>query len=78
MADYYFRLNTPNHATHRTEHRHLASLSQAMIAARGLARRLIRSELRHGQAVHGSLDIEDEHHHPIARILLSDIARQIN
>lgn len=52
-----------------------AALIEANVAARAIIKRK-----RGGGAIrwHGSLDIENEQHEPVARILLADIARQIS
>nr|WP_019368885.1 MULTISPECIES: hypothetical protein [unclassified Sphingomonas] len=63
--------------SHLSEQRELPDLRQAMIAAHGVARRVLRRH-RLSTPLHGTLDIEDEAQQPVARILLTDLARQIS
>lgn len=77
MPAYRFRLRTPDHIAHPTEQRELRDLREAMIAAHGVARRLLRGH-RQATPLHGTLDIEDEALQPVARILLADLARQMS
>ena len=78
MPAYYFRIRTPDQSDERFERRDLSSLSEAMAAANGTARRVIRRGKYLGPCdIRGNLDIEDEHQRPLARLNLSEVAQQI-
>lgn len=79
MPQYHFRLNTPDQAIHLAEPRELPGLREALATAHSLARSLIHTQMRRAPiALQGRLDVEDERRQPVARILLSDVARQIS
>jgi hypothetical protein len=79
MPQYTFRLHTLDRAIHLPETAELPGLREALIAANRAARTLIHRQRGHGRIdVHGTLDVEDEGHRPVARILLAEVARQIS
>ena len=80
MPHYFFNLRTPDpHSDGPVEGMFFPDLGAALAEANSTARALIHKRVRRlPTALHGSLDIEDEHRRPIARILLADVARQIS
>lgn len=79
MPHYFFRLNTRNAVPHKDQGGDFPDLRAALAGAHSTARAMLRTRMRHAPIeVHGSLDIEDERHRPVARILLADVARQIS
>jgi len=81
MPQYFFNLRTPDAhpASFAAEGGFFPDLRAALAEANSTARALIHKRVRRAPtALHGSLDIEDEHRQPIARILLADVARQIS
>ncbi len=79
MPSYYFRIRHPNQVDQRSHHRNLGNLTEALAAAHGTARTLIRSRKHRAPTdIRGSLDIEDEHRRPLARLMLAEVAQQIS
>lgn len=78
MAQFFFRLRTPDHAVHLAQAHEHPDLRAALIAANFAARRVVRREVAvaHGR-IAGSLDVENERQEPVARIMLADLARQL-
>ncbi|AQR74262.1 DUF6894 family protein [Sphingomonas sp. LM7] len=80
MPQFFFQLRTQGSAPRRDDTpREFPSLAAALAEGQGRARSLIHNHRRRAPApLRGTLEIEDERHHPVARILLADIARQIS
>lgn len=79
MPHYYFQLRTRNAVPHVERGGDFPDLSSALAEAHSTARVMLHSRIRHAPLdMHGSLDIEDERHRTVARILLADVARQIS
>ncbi|ATY31260.1 DUF6894 family protein [Sphingomonas psychrotolerans] len=80
MPQYFFNLAPPDtHPLLASPGGTFPDLRTALAEANSAARALIHKRVRRSPiALHGSLDIEDEHRRPIARILLADVARQIS
>jgi len=79
MPHYFFRLNTRGAIQHAEQGGDFPDLRAALAGAHSAARTMLHSRNRHAPIeLHGSLDIEDERHRPVARILLADVARQIS
>ncbi|WP_162839605.1 DUF6894 family protein [Sphingomonas sp. ATCC 31555] len=79
MPNYHFCFRTPNNIDHLSEQHDLPDLRRALIAAHQVGRTLLHNQVRRAPiALHGTLDIEDEDHQPVARILLADLVRQIS
>lgn len=79
MPHYYFRLRTRNAVPHVERGGDFPDLNSALAEAHSTARVMLHSRIRHAPLdMHGSLDIEDERHRTVARILLADVARQIS
>ena len=79
MPHYYFQLRTSDDAPHLSQSREYPDLKTALAEAHSAARAMIHNEVRRARGqLHGSLDIQDEMHEPVARILLADVAHQIS
>lgn len=80
MPCYYFQLRTANQPSRLPiERRELPDLRAAMLEAQRAARALIHHHPRRApESVRGCLDVQDEQHRPVARIMLADIAHQIS
>ncbi|MDV3459051.1 hypothetical protein RZN05_18780 [Sphingomonas sp. HF-S4] len=80
MPQFFFQLRTQGTAPRFDDSpRDLPSLAAALAEGQGRARALLHNHLRRAPGpVHGTLEIEDDRHRPVARILLADIARQIS
>jgi hypothetical protein len=58
--------------------REFTDLQEALAAAHSVARRLIRRDVRRPESrIGGTLDVEDEQHRPVARLVLTEVAHQI-
>jgi hypothetical protein len=79
MPRYFF--NLPDHSSHdlsRDHAREYPDLRAALAEAHHAARSILHTHVRRGAVdLRGRLDIEDERHQPVARILFADVARQI-
>jgi len=79
MPTYYFNLkkcHDPEFCEFSRDHPDLlTALADAQGTARVVEQRLRQRGLRD---LHGSLDIEDERHSPVARILLADLVRHVS
>lgn len=79
MPQFFFQLRTAGTHAPDDKPRDLPSLAAALAEGQGRARALIHNHRRRTPApLHGMLEIEDDRHRPVARILLADIARQIS
>lgn len=79
MPLYFFSLKTRNAIPHAERSGEFPDLRAALAEAHSAARAMLHTRRRHSPLdVHGSLDIEDESHRPVARILLAEVARQIS
>lgn len=79
MPHYSFRLNTRNAIAHADQGGDFPDLRAALVGAHSTARAMLRTRTRHTLIeLRGSLDVEDERHRPVARILLAEVARQIS
>lgn len=74
MPTYYFNLKRCQVPEYRELSREHPNLETALADAQGTARR-VRVRLRQlgSEAVQASLDIEDERHVPVARIMLANV-----
>lgn len=79
MPHYYFHLRTSNAVPDVERGGDFPDLSSALAEAHSAARVMLHGRTRQAPLdVHGSLDIEDDRHRTVARILLADVARQIS
>lgn len=79
MPHYFFRLNVRGAIVHAEQGGDFPDLRAALAGAHSAARAMLHNRIRHTPIdLHGSLDVEDERHRPVARILLADVARQIS
>ena len=79
MPQFFFRLNTRNAIAHQAQSGEFPDLRAALAGAHSAARAMLHTRHRHAPIeLHGCLDVEDEGHRPVARILLADVARQIS
>lgn len=79
MPLYYFQLRTTDAAPHPAQSRTFPDLAAALAEAQHSARGMMRNRMRHLLGTPGgTLDIEDEAHQPVARIMLAEVARQIS
>jgi hypothetical protein len=79
MPNYFFRVRTPDRAIRQAECHQLPDLDAALVIAQRTARSLVRVPVRRGRTIiAGSLDIENEGHQPIARLMLAEIAHQMS
>jgi hypothetical protein len=79
MATYIFRVRTPDRTDHRIEQHDFPDLPAALVGAQRAARLLVRNPVRRGRtAIAGSLDVENDGHQPVARLMLAEIAHQIS
>jgi hypothetical protein len=79
MPHYFFQVRTRDEAARVPQSREYPDLKTALAEAHSAARAMIHNQVRRTRGeVRGSLDIQDERHEPVARILLADVARQIS
>jgi len=79
MPRYHFNLRIADAAPSPGPCHDFPNLAAALAEAQHTARSLIRNRMRHlCSNLNGSLDIEDETHRPLARIMLAEVARQIS
>ena len=79
MPRYRFSFRFADAASTPGQCREFPNLAAALAEAQHAARALIRNRMRHLRSTpSGSLDIEDETHRPLARIMLAEVARQIS
>jgi hypothetical protein len=79
MPGYYFTLGQSDTVARKPARLEYPNLTTALADAHRLARSLIRNRLRgqNPEPLHGSFDVEDDQHRPVARIPLPDLARQL-
>jgi hypothetical protein len=80
MPTYYFTLRKCEDPGYRELCREYPDLDAALVDAQGTARAVVGQRLRRAgpNDLHGSLDIEDDRHRPVARIMLADLVRHIS
>jgi hypothetical protein len=80
MPSYYFSLRNRHTIERRERARDYPDLQAALADAQGAARAAIDQRLRRQEPIEpqGCLDIEDEQHRPVARIMLAELAHQLS
>lgn len=79
MPTYIFRVRTPDKVAHDTMCHEFPNLDAALIVAVRTARSLVRNPVRRGiKTISGSLDVENEAHQTVARLVLREVAHQIS
>jgi len=79
MPSFTFRLRTPDKVAHGAECHDFPDLDTALIVASRTARSLVRNPVRRGiKTLSGSLDVENDAHQTVARLVLREVAHQIS
>jgi hypothetical protein len=80
MPHYFFRIRSNEASEREVSGRDYPNLWTGMVDAQEAARKMIHKRPRRAGMpdLQGCVDVEDEHHRPVARIMLSELARQLS
>lgn len=78
MTLYRFLFSSVGHSAQLTSPLDYPGIADALIAANFTARKLVSQQQRRLAKAYGRIDVVDESNAPLARIFLSDVARQMS